>query len=377
VSLGQYLADKLIAPLAGGTVVWEEVGGPEAAELAPALVTGGPRINRRDALDRLPMVSVVLTTRNGVRLLPEALRALAGQTYPVERYDLVVVDCGSTDGTPRILEEFAARAPFRITVEFAGGVSDIAARNLGARLASGDILAFTDQDCRVPPEWVQAGVNGFQRNVGFVAGPIFAKPEQRISFFSFVTQQTSDNGVYAASNVFYRRSLFLEEGGFGERLDGAGRPAWGWDVTAAWGLLRKGYQVRFRPEAYSYHHVHHLGLRPWLVAGWHARMVPPMLRDVPELRRSLLAGRVFYTRESAMFEFGLLGVAVALTRRRWRWLLLWLPWLGLVMDLARGDWWPPHRWLKLPIKAALLFVQHAGLVAGLAQGSVRARRIVL
>jgi glycosyltransferase involved in cell wall biosynthesis len=377
MSLGQQLAGRLMLPVAGLAPQREDVEEADGVELIPALVSQAPRFKKAGASNRFPMVSVVLATRNRARLLPEALAALSGQTYPPDRYELVAIDDDSTDGTPGILEAFAAEAGFCVRIEHTHGIGDIAARNAGAGLARGDIIAFTDDDCRVPAGWLEAGAQGFQRNVGFVAGPIFAKPEQQISFLSFVTQQLQDTGLYAASNVFYRRELFLAEDGFSERRDRQGRPAWGWDTTAAWRLLRKGYQVRFRPEAYSYHHVHHPGLRRWLFMGWHAQMVPAMLRDIPELRRSFLDCRLFYSRESAMFELGLLGTGTAIGRRKWRWLLLWLPWLRVALDLTRGDWWPPYRWIKLPVKVGLLFLQHLILVAGLVRGTARSRRLVL
>jgi glycosyltransferase involved in cell wall biosynthesis len=86
-----------------------------------------------------PLVSVVVPVYNGERFLAEALGSIFAQDYrPLE---VVVVDDGSTDGSARVARGFA-----EVVYAHQPNAGPAAARNLGARLARGDFLAFLDAD---------------------------------------------------------------------------------------------------------------------------------------------------------------------------------------------------------------------------------------
>jgi glycosyltransferase involved in cell wall biosynthesis len=94
------------------------------------------------------MVSVVVPVRNGGALLERALHSLLRQEYPRDRYEVLVVDNGSTDGSAATAQRL--------------GVSPLSeprpgpqfARNRGIAQAKGDVVAFTDADCEVPRDWI-------------------------------------------------------------------------------------------------------------------------------------------------------------------------------------------------------------------------------
>ena len=94
-----------------------------------------------------PQVSVVLATYNRKELLKECLESLFNQTYPKDRYEIIVVNDGSTDGTEEVLKEYAKKAPciFKCFSQENKGVA--AAMNLGIKNAEGDIVCFTADDC--------------------------------------------------------------------------------------------------------------------------------------------------------------------------------------------------------------------------------------
>jgi glycosyltransferase involved in cell wall biosynthesis len=85
-----------------------------------------------------PLVSVIVPVHNGARFLGEALRSIREQTYPT--VEIIVVDDGSTDGSA----EIARSAGARLIRQPRRGVA--AARNAGIAAATGDLLAFLDQD---------------------------------------------------------------------------------------------------------------------------------------------------------------------------------------------------------------------------------------
>jgi glycosyltransferase involved in cell wall biosynthesis len=101
-----------------------------------------------------PIVSVVLCTWNRRTVLPAALNALTHQDATVP-YEVIAVNNASTDRTWEVIAEAARRSPdlLRCIDEPQQGLSY--ARNAGVRAARGDIIAFTDDDVRVSPDWVR------------------------------------------------------------------------------------------------------------------------------------------------------------------------------------------------------------------------------
>jgi glycosyltransferase involved in cell wall biosynthesis len=95
----------------------------------------------------------VLCTYNRSTLLASALTALVRQTH-APPYEVVVVDNNSTDDTREVVARFGATGIVRYAAEPLQGLSH--ARNRGIATANGDILAFTDDDVRVSPDWVES-----------------------------------------------------------------------------------------------------------------------------------------------------------------------------------------------------------------------------
>jgi glycosyltransferase involved in cell wall biosynthesis/SAM-dependent methyltransferase len=329
--------------------------------------------------DLLPFVTVAIPTRNRADLLPDALLSLFEQDYPSDRYEILVINDGSEDKTEEVYEQLRSQANCQMRYIKTEGIGTAAARNLATREAEGDIVAHTDDDCRLLPGWIRAGVMAFEPGVAFVAGPILPKPDQTFTYFSWSMNHSVDNGTYPTSNIFYRRDVFLEEGGFSETfgMNMLGRPVWGWDTDLAWRLLRKGYQARFEVEAINYTEVFHLTPKRWLLEGWRASMIPTIVRFVPEIRKTLLYGRLFLSRDGLYFYLFLLGIILAIALGNPIWGLLALPWTWVALRVARLDWWPPKRWPKGVAKIGFLFGRFA--IAGVAGlfGSIRARRLVL
>jgi GT2 family glycosyltransferase len=111
---------------------------------------------------RSPFVSVIIASRDRGDSLRRALASVVAVDYPA--FEIVVVDSASrTDETARAVEEFPT-ARVRLVREPRGGLSR--ARNLGARVAAGPLLAFTDDDVVVDRGWLRAIARGFARGPG-------------------------------------------------------------------------------------------------------------------------------------------------------------------------------------------------------------------
>jgi glucosyl-dolichyl phosphate glucuronosyltransferase len=101
------------------------------------------------------VVSVVLCTFNRESMLGPAIEGLLGQSASAPPFELIVVDNASTDATRQVVERYMAAAGGRLRYAFEAtqGLSD--ARNAGIRAARADVVAFTDDDVRVAPNWVE------------------------------------------------------------------------------------------------------------------------------------------------------------------------------------------------------------------------------
>jgi glycosyltransferase involved in cell wall biosynthesis/SAM-dependent methyltransferase len=329
---------------------------------------------------KLPLVSVALPTHNRSAMLRDTFAGLAVQTYPVDRFEVLVINDGSTDDTASVATELIAGAPFPARYIETRGVGATAARNLGMREARGEIVAHLDDDCRPCPEWLEEGVRGFVRDeVAIVAGPVVPKPEQPTPFFSLTAYVTEENGTYPTANIFYRREPALAAGGFDESFGGnlLGRPVPGWDSDLAWRLRRAGYQARFRRGAVAYMEVFNTTPRDWVLHGWRMIHVPMSVKRVPELKMLLVHG-LFAHESTFYFDLALAGAATASIRRHPAPLLLTALWAGWwARSAARRDMWPPQRWPVLGAKLGFVAARQGVALAALLTGSVQERRLVI
>jgi cellulose synthase/poly-beta-1,6-N-acetylglucosamine synthase-like glycosyltransferase len=126
-----------------------------------------------------PHVSVIIPIYNGEADVPDLLKCLHAQTYLVDRVEYLLVDNNSTDRTFERLQSQITHYPttnFRVLQE-TSIQSSYAARNTGIRQAKGEILAFTDADCRPEADWLEQLVQPFNQSaIGLVAGEILALP---------------------------------------------------------------------------------------------------------------------------------------------------------------------------------------------------------
>ena len=106
-----------------------------------------------------PFVSVVVPVLHDVRGIRTCLEALLGQTYPSDRYEIIVADNGSMDGTRTVVEQLRARAGSRLRLVVEDRIrTSYAARNRAIGVARGEVLAFTDADCVPSRTWIERGV---------------------------------------------------------------------------------------------------------------------------------------------------------------------------------------------------------------------------
>ena len=253
---------------------------------------------------RPPFVSVVVPCFNEERRIGRTLSALLAQSYPRQRYEIVVVDNGSTDDTRRVV----AGHPVRCLIETRR--SSYAARNAAIEATSGDYLAFIDSDCVAEARWLESLVRcDRESGEGLVAGRIELVPPLRptrgsqllaLRFSSAVRRENAETrGAAAGGNLLVRREIFEEIGLFDVAVSGA-------DSAFTEAVARGGRKLVYADDAVVWH--------------------PGEISDAEYLRRSF---RIHYGKGS---------------RRRGE--------PGSLLEIARGMPWRPGRRLPPELCAA-------------------------
>jgi GT2 family glycosyltransferase len=201
---------------------------------------------------RWPRVSVVVCSYNGARTIRDTMEGLARLDYP--DVEVIVVDDGSTDATPKIVAEY----PFARLISTANrGLS--AARNTGWQQASGEIVAYIDDDAWPDPHWLQFLAWRFMTGdwVG-VGGPNIAPPGDGpiadcVANAPGGPVQVLLTDVEAehvpGCNMAFRRDALAAIGGFDVRYRAAGD-----DVDLCWRLQERGGRIGFHAGAMDWHH---------------------------------------------------------------------------------------------------------------------------
>jgi GT2 family glycosyltransferase len=306
-----------------------------------------------------PHVTVVVPVLNRREQMLRCLDGIFAQEY--DRYDVVVVDNGSTDGTPEACRARAAQeARIDLRVEAVAGLVG-AARNAGARIAAGELVAYTDSDCIPTPGWLAEGVKPFASDpsVGVVSGPTL--PEEQPGRWAATQDIRDQTWRFEACNVIFRREALLAVEGFDET-----RTMWE-DTVAGFSVMRSGWSAAFAPDAVVHHDVTYPGY------GWHLRRVlrygevASVIGRYPEIADRLLWHRYFLRPRNARFALAALGVLLA-------------PFDSRALVLAA-----PYAWLRRPPRptprAALDSVQltmfDLAVLVGMVKGSIEAGTLVL
>jgi hypothetical protein len=219
------------------------------------------------------------------------------------------------------------------------------------------------------PGWLAAGMRAL-RDADLVQGSVGPPPGVRLHPFDRSLWVGSETGLWESANLFVRRDLFERVGGFQGWLDhGGGRP-FAEDTWFGWRARRAGARTRFSAEAVVHHAVFNRTALEFVAERRRLRYFPAVVRQMPELREFLFAGR-FLTRRAAAFDLALAGTALALARRSKVPLAATAPY---AVELARQA--APWRRRAPLIAAATLVADAVGCVA-LVRGSVRERTLLL
>lgn len=266
------------------------------------------------------MLSVIVPTYNDAPRLRLCLDALAQQTLPRDRFEVIVVDNGSREPPRELVESYAF---CRFAEESSPG--SYAARNLALNLARGDLLAFTDSDCLPTPTWLEEGLAAVEQHpdAAIIGGKIevFAEDANRPTAVELLDiafgldQETNihKTGFSATANLFTRPEVIRQAGSFDAELLSGGDHEWCERVIAGGGVMRYAPAAVVRHPARKSlsgiikQHRRHVGgrvdrrkskgqdsvrgYRPWTLHFWWTvgRLVIPNVSRMLETRRRLAA----------------------------------------------------------------------------------------
>ncbi len=163
-------------------------------------------------------VSIVIPAKNEEKSIVDCIRSIRDNEYPHNRYEIIVVDNGSTDSTVAFAESSGA------VVYKKPGVNISALRNYGSKMANSPVLAFIDADCTVAKDWLLNASQYFQRDDIACFGSPPAIPTnstwvQRTWFLVRDKQKEVQETHWLESmNMFVRKDKFERVGGFDESL---------------------------------------------------------------------------------------------------------------------------------------------------------------
>jgi glycosyltransferase involved in cell wall biosynthesis len=214
-------------------------------------------------------LSVLVCTRNRphniIPCLDSIVQALSNAS-PVDA-EIVVIDNASTDDTPAILRAWAAKSPFPVNRPFEPKRGASYARNCGLRAARGDLLIWTDDDCRLAPDYVATALKYDAADVELVFRggrvalgnpsdyPISITWRQEPRRWHVKKHRNRQlGGAFMGANMMMRRAMVDKIGLFDERF-GAGSdiPA-GEEIDYIYRAYAAGMMVEFAPDLVVYHH---------------------------------------------------------------------------------------------------------------------------
>ena len=210
--------------------------------------------------------SVVVPTYNRPASLKTLLEALSQQEYPREGFEVIVVDDGGDGACGPIVQEYENRLNITHLVQENAGPG--AARNLGAKQAAGQYLAFTDDDCIPAADWLRILSGGLAGSPDAICGGrtinrlktnLYCEATQLLLDYLYenYSPESVPGGFFTANNLAINRETFLKTGGFTAAL------RFGEDREFCYRCSLQGYKFVHAPQAVV-EHAHDVSLASFL-----------------------------------------------------------------------------------------------------------------
>lgn len=223
--------------------------------------------NNKPETENCPFISVIIVNYNGLRFLENCLASLRKQTYLASKYEIILVDNGSTDDSIAFIRN---NSPEVKIIESRKNLGFAAGNNLGFKHAKGDFFALLNNDTEVPENWLSALVDSMlkSKSIGLVTCKILFHANRQIinstGLELLSDGRGSDRGfrekdlgqynqiedVFGAcgASVLLRKEMLTDIGNFDERLF-----MYYEDLDLAWRAKLRNWRCVYTPETVVYH----------------------------------------------------------------------------------------------------------------------------
>lgn len=318
-----------------------------------------------------PEIAVVVPSHDRPLRLRWLLNALEEQSLDRGRFEVIVAHDSSGPESADLLDThpLASAGVLKQIALPPGSAPPGANRNAGWRAVRAPLVAFTDDDCRPPSDWLERALEAGLKNPGaIIQGRTAPDPEELRLLHAphWHTQRITPPAIHAqACNIVYPRDLLERVGGFDDEL------FTGEDTDLSMRAQRAGALFVAAPEVVTYHAVVALSLGQRLRSAWRWQDLPEVVSRHPELRRHFPLW-IFWKPTHAWLPFALAGASLGRRNRLLQ--LLALPYLVHALPQHGTD--PRGRLRALGELPGHAIVDLAE-VAALARGSLRSRTLFL
>ena len=197
-------------------------------------------------------ISVIVPAYNAATSLHSCLESLIHQSVPREKYEIIVVDDGSTDTTSNVAKRFD------VNYVFQPNQGPATARNNGARIALGEFILFTDSDCLPEHSWIEEMVRPFvDPQVVAVKGAYRTRQKELAARFAQaefedrydLLEKSLSIDMIDTYSAAFRKNVFLQVGGFDQGFPVADNE----DTELSYRLAVAGHKLVFSSKARVYH----------------------------------------------------------------------------------------------------------------------------
>ncbi|MBW2412216.1 MAG: glycosyltransferase [Deltaproteobacteria bacterium] len=197
-----------------------------------------------------PFLSVIVPVYNDNAGLEKLLPTLMQQSYPQDKYEVIIVDNGSRQNVIEVTKDFAVKLLTENDIQ-----SSYAARNKGIQHARGEVFVFIDSDCRAADDWLFEGIKRMHEagsdlvggNVVFSFSKKKASAEYYDAIYHFQFEDMIKRGTCGGGNTFVKRSVFDSIGMFPSNVKSGG------DVFFTKKATASGFKLVYAPKAIVYH----------------------------------------------------------------------------------------------------------------------------
>lgn len=195
------------------------------------------------------LISIVICTYNRANLIKGAVQTLCNQDFDHNKYEIIVVDDGSTDNTAEAVCSIETKASLRYFKR--PHISRAAARNYGINAAGGQYILFVDDDILAPADLLRKHAKMLEGGKKIVArGPVINTPDYDLALNNGANIKDYSMAFFCTCNASVDRKTLIDIGGFDEDFI-----EYGWEDTELGLRLRKrGYKVKFGIDAVVYHY---------------------------------------------------------------------------------------------------------------------------